>query len=72
MTPISNQGNLIKEIENKNSKSFFYNKIKAEKKFLTYFDIRKIYFLDKKVYKPNKKFEKQVNKLKKTTQMNLL
>ena len=65
LTPISNQKNLIKETENKSSKSFFYNKIKAEKKFLTYFDIKKIYFLDKKVYKPNKKFEKLVNKLKK-------
>ena len=65
LSPISNHRTLNKDIENKSGESFFYNKIKAEKKFLTYFDIKKIYFLDKKVYKPNKKFEKQVNKLKK-------
>ena len=62
---LSNKRNSAKKItDNKSSKSFFFNKIKAEKKFLTYFDIKKIYFLDKKVYKPNEEFEKAVNKLK--------
>jgi hypothetical protein len=50
--------------ENKSNKSYFFNKIKSEKKFLTYFDIKKIYFLDQKVYKPNKKFENAINRLK--------
>ena len=66
LNPLLNQRNSAKIItdNNKSSKSFFFNKIKSEKKFLTYFDIKKIYFLDKKVYKPNKEFERQVNKLK--------
>ena len=65
LNPLSNKRNSAKKItDNKSSKSFFFNKIKAEKKFLTYFDIKKIYFLDKKVYKPNEEFEKQINKLK--------
>ena len=50
--------------KNKSNKSFYFKKINAEKKFLTFFDIKKIYFLDKKVYKPNKEFEKKIIKLK--------
>ena len=65
LNPIMNKRNSAKILtDNKSSKSFFFNKIKAEKKFLTYFDIKKIYFLDKKVYKPNEEFEKEINKLK--------
>ena len=64
LNPIFNKRNLDKKTTEKSSKSFFFNKIKAEKKFLTYFDIKKIYFLDKKVYKPNKEFENEINKLK--------
>ena len=64
LNPIFNQRSLDKKTTEKSSKSFFFNKIKAEKKFLTYFDIKKIYFLDKKVYKPNKEFEREINKLK--------
>ena len=60
---ISHRNDLKKRSDNSN-KSYFYNKIKSEKKFLTFYDIKKIYFLDKKVYKPNKEFEKEVNKLK--------
>ena len=68
LDPLIGQRNLDKKKtdnkSNKSSKSYFFNKIKAEKKFLTYFDIKKIYFLDKKVYKPNKEFENKINKLK--------
>ena len=65
LNPIYNQIESAKKMsDNKSNKSYFFNKIKAEKKFLTYFDIKKIYFLDKKVYKPNKEFEDKVNKLK--------
>lgn len=64
LNPLFNQRNLVRKTTEKSSKSFFFNKIKAEKKFLTYFDIKKIYFLDKKVYKPNKEFENEINKLK--------
>ena len=64
LNPFLNQRNGIKKISEKSSKSYFFNKIKQEKKFLTFFDIKKIYFLDKKVYKPNKEFESEVNRLK--------
>lgn len=45
--------------KNKNS-----TKINQPKKFLTFFDKQKIDFLDRTVYKPNKRFEYEVNKLK--------
>ena len=62
--PLINHRNELKKRSENSNKSYFFNKIKSEKKFLTFYDIRKIYFLDKKVYKPNKEFEKEVNKLK--------
>ena len=64
LNPLMNHRNVMKKISDNSNKSYFYNKIKSEKKFLTFYDIKKIYFLDKKVYKPNKEFEKEVNKLK--------
>jgi hypothetical protein len=64
LNPLINHRNVMKKISDNSNKSYFYNKIKSEKKFLTFYDIKKIYFLDKKVYKPNKEFEKEVNKLK--------
>ena len=65
LNPNFNKRNSARKLsDNKSSKSYFFNRIKEEKKFLTYFDIKKIYFLDKKVYKPNKKFEREVTKLK--------
>lgn len=66
LKPLKNKRNSSKKMsDNESSKSFFFKKIKDEKKFLTYFDIKKIYFLDKKVYKPNKEFENNIIKLKK-------
>jgi len=62
--PLINHRNELKKRSENSNKSYFFNKIKSEKKFLTFYDIKKIYFLDKKVYKPNKEFEKEVNKLK--------
>ena len=62
--PLINHRNDLKKRSDNSNKSYFFNKIKSEKKFLTFYDIKKIYFLDKKVYKPNKEFEKEVNKLK--------
>ena len=64
LNPLMNNRNAMKKLSNNSNKSYFFNKIKSEKKFLTFFDIKKILFLDKKVYKPNKEFEKEVNKLK--------
>ena len=63
LNPLLNKRHSARKISD--NKSFFFNKIKEEKKFLTYFDIQKIYFLDKKVYKPNKEFERKISKLKK-------
>ena len=48
----------------KNNRSYFMRKIASEKKFLSYFDIQRIYLLDKKVYKPNINFERKVYELK--------
>lgn len=64
LNPLVNHRNDLKKRSDNSNKSYFFNKIKSEKKFLTFYDIKKIYFLDKKVYKPNKEFEKEVNKLK--------
>ena len=47
-----------------NNRSYFVRKIANEKKFLSYFDIQRIYLLDKKVYKPNIAFERKVYELK--------
>lgn len=51
--------------ETNESRSYFLRRIRSEKKFLSYFDIQRILFLERKVYKTNKKFEKKVYLLKK-------
>ena len=47
------------------NRSYFLRRIRSEKKFLTYFDIQRILFLERKVYKPDKAFERKVYLLKK-------
>lgn len=46
------------------NRSYFLRKLNEEKRFLSYFDIQRILFLDRKVYKPDKEFEKKVYDLK--------
>ena len=58
-----------KNIFNKSSdkvdnRSYFMRKLGGEKKYLSYFDIQRILFLEKKVYKPDIEFEKKIYDLK--------
>ena len=59
-----NQLSFIKTNNNSNNRSYFLRRLKSEKKFLSYFDIQRILFLDRKVYKPDKEFEKKIYELK--------
>jgi hypothetical protein len=59
-----NQLSFIKSNNNSNNRSYFLRRLKSEKKFLSYFDIQRILFLDRKVYKPDKEFEKKIYELK--------
>ena len=45
-------------------KNYFIRKLQSEKKYLSYFDIQRILYLDKHVYKPDIKFEKKIYELK--------
>lgn len=47
------------------NRSYFLRRIRSEKRFLTYFDIQRILFLERKVYKTDKAFEKKIYLLKK-------
>lgn len=45
-------------------RSYFMRKLKGEKRYLSYFDIQRLLYFDRHVYKPDKKFEKQIYDLK--------
>ena len=45
-------------------RSYFIRKLKGIKKYLSYFDIQRILFFDKHVYKPDIQFEKKIYELK--------
>ena len=45
-------------------RSYFIRKLKGIKEYLSYFDIQRILYLDKHVYKPDIKFEKKIYELK--------
>ena len=66
LDPVVGQNQIIFDQSDTRSdnRSYFLRKLKAEKKFLSYFDIQRILFLDRKVYKPNKEFEKKIYQLK--------
>ena len=59
-----NQVGFNKSNDRSDNRSYFIRKINEEKKFLSYFDIQRILFLDRKVYKPDKEFEKKIYDLK--------
>ena len=46
------------------NRSYFMRKLKDEKRFLSYFDIQRILYLDRKVYKPDMEFERKIYQLK--------
>ena len=46
------------------NRSYFMRKLKDEKRFLSYFDIQRILFLDRRVYKPDMEFERKIYQLK--------
>ena len=47
-----------------NERNYFIRKLKGIKKYLSYFDIQRILFFDKHVYKPDLQFEKKIYELK--------
>ena len=66
LDPMIEQNQVVFNQSNKrsNNRSYFIRKLNDEKKFLSYFDIQRILFLDRKIYKPDKEFEKKVYDLK--------
>ena len=59
-----NQKKFNKSSDKVDNRSYFMRKLGGEKKYLSYFDIQRILFLEKKVYKPDIEFEKKIYDLK--------
>ena len=60
-----NQIRFTKSSDKIDNRSYLMRKLGGEKKYLSYFDIQRILYFDKNVYKPDVEFEKKIYDLKK-------
>ena len=59
-----NQIRFTKSSDRIDNRSYLMRKLGGEKKYLSYFDIQRILFLDRRVYKPDLEFERKIYQLK--------